>query len=464
MAVMIFQASIFRSFQKIYEMKEMPQFKELVKFSNYIIREFVKISEKNPKIFIEFVKISEKNPKIFIETLFWKSSRDAYDAEEGYGSYHKKSEAASKGWTELEEDELRRLFVEYQEKLIEEDIVDWILNNLIDNTRTRRGVLKKLKEMYLLTEYKGRSRPANNNRPPRHWSEQEELQLRELFERFKDATDPLGCIMERLEVKRPKNRIVEKLLVMGLVQDKKELRKKRAKKSHGGEESDPDSSDSDRDTIPHTTSSSNNNPNRKQRQDSRKVSQRKNKSSKQLRLGKNDLAKLLIPLIDSGMSDALEWLRESFTDAAEDIDVDPETDESGIPLVPILDCSVTAMEDGRFQNVLLAFGVVKPADEQETYWRLPNNLTSTILREHCDLISQALDGTLQIENEPTTQDNQEATEIQQLSPKPSQNYSVNEESSDDEYVFGSLRNKTINDEVTQNATSQDEDPSTVIKL
>lgn len=36
-------------------------------------------------------------------------------------------------------------------------------------------------------------------------------------------------------MKRPKNRIVEKLLVMGLVQDKKELRKKRAKKSHGGE-------------------------------------------------------------------------------------------------------------------------------------------------------------------------------------------------------------------------------------
>lgn len=67
------------------------------------------------------------------------------------------------------------------------------------------------------------------------------------------------------------------------------------------------------------------------------------------------------------MSDALEWLRESFTDAAEDIDVDPETDESGIPLVPILDCSVTAMEDGRFQNVLLAFGVVKPADEQVRY-------------------------------------------------------------------------------------------------
>lgn len=37
--------------------------------------------------------------------------------------------------------------------------------------------------------------------------------------------------MERLEVGRPKNRIVEKLLVMGLVQDKKELRKKRVGKS-----------------------------------------------------------------------------------------------------------------------------------------------------------------------------------------------------------------------------------------
>jgi hypothetical protein len=44
-------------------------------------------------------------------------------------------------------------------------------------------------------------------------------------------TDPLGCISDRLKVHRPKQRIVEKLLEMGVIQDRKELRKKRVKKS-----------------------------------------------------------------------------------------------------------------------------------------------------------------------------------------------------------------------------------------
>ena len=44
-------------------------------------------------------------------------------------------------------------------------------------------------------------------------------------------TDPLGCIIDRLKVRRPKQRVTEKLLEMGLIQDRKELRKKRVKKS-----------------------------------------------------------------------------------------------------------------------------------------------------------------------------------------------------------------------------------------
>jgi hypothetical protein len=41
----------------------------------------------------------------------------------------------------------------------------------------------------------------------------------------------LGCIIDRLKVRRPKQRITEKLLEMGLIQDRKEVRKKRVKKS-----------------------------------------------------------------------------------------------------------------------------------------------------------------------------------------------------------------------------------------
>jgi hypothetical protein len=41
----------------------------------------------------------------------------------------------------------------------------------------------------------------------------------------------LGCIIDRLKIHRPKQRVIEKLLEMGLIQDRKELRKKRVKKS-----------------------------------------------------------------------------------------------------------------------------------------------------------------------------------------------------------------------------------------
>lgn len=106
----------------------------------------------------------------------------------------------------------------------------------------------------IIDEYK-QKKSGVRSRPPQTWGAEEETQLSELYEEFKDApgvfslfrtilsshltkltlctfADPLGCIMPRLEIKRPKNRIVEKMLIMGLIQDRKELWKKRATKSN----------------------------------------------------------------------------------------------------------------------------------------------------------------------------------------------------------------------------------------
>jgi hypothetical protein len=47
-------------------------------------------------------------------------------------------------------------------------------------------------------------------------------------------TDPLGCIVDRLTVHRPKHRIVEKLMEMSLIQDRKQLWKKRSKMPKDG--------------------------------------------------------------------------------------------------------------------------------------------------------------------------------------------------------------------------------------
>lgn len=52
-------------------------------------------------------------------------------------------------------------------------------------------VLKKLKEMFLLTDYKRPSNSSKSMKIPQTWSSEEETQLRELYEEFKDSIGTL---------------------------------------------------------------------------------------------------------------------------------------------------------------------------------------------------------------------------------------------------------------------------------
>ena len=49
-------------------------------------------------------------------------------------------------------------------------------------------------------------------RVSREWSEDEVNQLKTLYQEFKDAVDPVNRIIERMEVKRQKKRVVEKIM------------------------------------------------------------------------------------------------------------------------------------------------------------------------------------------------------------------------------------------------------------
>lgn len=69
------------------------------------------------------------------------------------------------------------------------------------------------------------------NKPNREFSEAEIVQITQLVQEFREAIDPIRCIMEKLEVKRPKKHIIDKIVELGLVGDRKELRKKRSKKT-----------------------------------------------------------------------------------------------------------------------------------------------------------------------------------------------------------------------------------------
>ncbi|KAJ8961898.1 hypothetical protein NQ318_021516, partial [Aromia moschata] len=73
MYVVLFQVSIFKTFDRIFASQELPQYSELVRFATYIMK--------------QFFKLSTTNIGVFVEALFWKTSKDAYEIENGYGSY-----------------------------------------------------------------------------------------------------------------------------------------------------------------------------------------------------------------------------------------------------------------------------------------------------------------------------------------------------------------------------------------
>lgn len=96
------QATLFRIFQRVFDAPKDRHHEELRRLGVYVIR--------------QFVEIAPKNPKIYAELLFYKTLREANDLENGYdgtgGGYG--GGGSKQAWTEEQEDELRQLFTENQ--------------------------------------------------------------------------------------------------------------------------------------------------------------------------------------------------------------------------------------------------------------------------------------------------------------------------------------------------------------
>lgn len=56
--------------------------------------------------------------------------------------------------------------------------------------------------------------------------------MTQLYQEFKDAINPIQLIMNKLDVKRPRNHILDKMLELGLIKDRNELRNKKPKNSN----------------------------------------------------------------------------------------------------------------------------------------------------------------------------------------------------------------------------------------
>ena len=145
---LLFHYSILRTFQRIHkDYKLNPShtaMRELNKFGKFLLQ--------------KFFLVASKNPHIWMETCFWKTSRDAYEVVEGYGTLAAKPGSKQKAsyWSEEDEEKLARVFQQLkdmneQEKDSVGDMLDSITAFFEESGKSRRQVARKLKEMALIS-------------------------------------------------------------------------------------------------------------------------------------------------------------------------------------------------------------------------------------------------------------------------------------------------------------------------
>lgn len=221
------------------------------------------------------------------------------------------------------------------------------------------------------------------------WTEDQELELQRLFEEFQDSDDVLGNIMKNITAKRSRARIVDKLLALGLVAERRELYKKRRKKlapsslsiSHPNE-LEPNEEESLHGFCQEDLDEEENVPEKEDEEEEG------GSEAEQARGGSVLSAECLgQSLHQEGFTAPLLWLQNCLLRAADD------REEVGcsqaVPLVPLTEENEEAMENEQFQQLLRKLGVRPPASGQETFWRIPAKLSPTQLRRMAASLSQA---------------------------------------------------------------------------
>ncbi|XP_012508215.1 PREDICTED: protein timeless homolog [Propithecus coquereli] len=377
MEALLFQLSVFCIFNRLLSDPAAGAYKELVTFAKYILG--------------KFFALAAVNQKAFVELLFWKNTAVVREMTEGYGSLDGGSSSRrAPTWSPEEEAHLRELYLAHKD-VEGQDVVEVILAHLNSASRTRKQIIHHLVRLGLADSVKDFQRKGTRIVL---WTEDQELELQRLFEEFRDSDDVLGNIMKNITAKRSQARIVDKLLALGLVAERRELYKKRRKKLApsslpNGEESLKDFSQGDLEQEEHL-------PEEESEEDEEKG---EGSEAEQVQ-GSSFLSteNLGQSLHQEGFSAPLLWLRNCLIRVANDREEDGCS--QAVPLVPLTEENEEAMENKQFQQLLCKLGVRPPASEQETFWRIPAKLSPTQLRRVAASLSQPEEKKLQPELEP----------------------------------------------------------------
>ncbi|KAG5666559.1 hypothetical protein PVAND_014577 [Polypedilum vanderplanki] len=376
--IMLMQAQLFRIFQQVVNSPNDNRYEELRKLAVYIVK--------------QFVKVATKNPKIYAELLFFKSHRECYEIEFGYNEQWGSAESKSKAWTKAQEEQLRSLYMQNQESpQTDQDVIDWIVENLHDKSRNRRNVIKKLKELGLI--FKAPTKKSNAAATNKNlFIKDEDDKLMELYDAHRLNENCLDKIMEVFNKKRSKKAVVKRMLQLGLIADESEIlpaRKKR-NENYKREESEAQS-DSERSEF--SDSDDENEAPKKPTQFNGSNFNFNVNASQKLR---NE--------VEETLKEAIQWIIESLNEAAEDFDEPSDEITDAIPLVPFTEAQKSALENQQFIELLKSINLIEPM-ENENYWKIPANMIPNELKERARMLNGGIIETLKkIESESEDED------------------------------------------------------------
>ncbi|XP_036958172.1 protein timeless homolog [Acanthopagrus latus] len=386
MDALLYQLSVFNLFNKILSDPAAAAYKELVTFAKYVLN--------------RFFAVAAKNNKAYIELLFWKNVGAAREMTEGYT---KDGEGKKPTWTEEEEEELRKLFEEHRHSGVP-DIVETLLPLLSNSNRTRRQVVTQLVHMGLVDNAKELKKQKVGTRIVL-WTEEQEQELEMLFEEYKDSDDVLGNILKKLTAKRSRARVVDKMLSMGLVSERRELKKKRSRSAQGkrsgkgmteeeflegltqGFPDNPVDRD-DEEVEDESDESEEDEEEEEEEEQEREKSQNRGRRNQSLHSPverRADVGSMVYALQQEGLSGPMLWLQNCLNRTAEDREDDGVS--QAVPLVPLTEANEEAMENKNFRKLLRKLGIRPPANEQETFWRIPAKINASQLRSAAAALS-----------------------------------------------------------------------------
>jgi len=359
----LFQASIFRAFQQVWkDLKSNPSdqsLRELAKFAKFILS--------------KFLTVAGSNKKVFMELLFWKTSREATEIFEGYGTQSSSAKAKKAFWSSEDEDKLSAVFgqVMEMEKSGEKsegdgDILDRIELMFSCDNRSRRQIGNKLRELGLIKNMgEITKKPLNSSR---EWQEEEIDKLKELFEEYKEAENPGSRIQEQWKAAsmpvRSKKKLCDKIVELGWVSDRSKLGKvkKRTRKPKEGEAGYLNNK-SDSDSALNSSSEEEEGESSEEEMTANMV---EDTSSAGLDLGD------ALRQLEGSETATLTWLANTLSEEADDRKTDYDGED--VPLVAVTEEHQTALVREEMCKVLESIGLCSPS-QGEQFWRIPGDLS-----------------------------------------------------------------------------------------